>query len=215
MSTIPNLGVTGGFVPAIQPQASFLSFPALRKFSVEEYYQLAEAGILRHKERVELLLGIVTMMSPIGPPHSTSVDLLYRAFLRLLPASNDYTAGRDVIFADSVTEPDGAVLRGTLREFSKTKATGANVALVIEVAETSLSEDRGIKQRVYAAAEIPEYWIVNLQERKLEVYRRPISASGEQPAKYEIVEVFLPDQSVDVLIDGTKAGTILVREILS
>jgi len=214
MSTVPNIGNAGGFLPVVAPEFSTSSIPQFRRFTVEEFYRLAEVGVLREKERVELLEGYVTTMSPIWPPHSTSVNYLYRAFLRILPAGRDYTNGRDVQFPASSTEPDGLILRGSLGDFSNSVVTAKDVLLVIEVAESSLSVDRGIKLVIYAAASIPEYWIVNLPERKLEVYRRPVAAAGEQTAKYETVDVFSQDQSVDVVIEGTKVGSIVVRDIL-
>jgi Uma2 family endonuclease len=214
MSTVPNIGNAGGFIAVVAPGIATSSVPQFRRFTVKEFYRLAEVGVLREKERVELLEGYVTMMSPIGPPHSTCVNYLYRAFLRILPTGRDYTNGRDVQFSESSTEPDGLVLRGSLGDFSNLVVTAKDVLLVIEVAETSLSVDRGIKQGIYAAASVPEYWIVNLPERKLEVYRRPVAATNEQSAKYETVDVYLPEQSVDVVIDGTKVGSIVVRDIL-
>jgi Uma2 family endonuclease len=214
MSTVPNIGAAGGFVPVVQPDASIPTLSSLRRFTVDEYYRLAESGIIRPDERIELLEGVITMVPPIGGSHSTSCDLVYRTLLRMMPPGLDFSNGRDVELVDSVPVPDGLVLRGSIRDFVAKKASGSDVALIVEVAESSLLVDRGNKQRIYAAAGIPEYWIVNLAERKLEIYRRPVSAAGDQPAKYESVEVFTADQSVDVVFDGAKVGSVIVHQIL-
>jgi Uma2 family endonuclease len=214
MSTVPNVGVAGGFVPVLQPDGAMSPIDLLRRFSVEEFYRLGELGIIRPEERVELLEGIITMVPPIGEPHATSCDLIYRTFLKILPPGLDVSNGREVKFVDSVPIPDGLVLRGSVRDFAVKKAHANDIALVVEVADSPLVKDRGLMQRIYATSGIPEYWIVNLPERKLEVYRRPAPATGEQSAKYENIEVFSPEQSIDVVVDGTKVGSITVSEIL-
>jgi Uma2 family endonuclease len=214
MSTISNVGTAVGFIPVVQPDGAAPPIDLVRRFSVEEFYRLGELGIIGPEERVELLEGYITMVPPIGEPHATSCDLVYRTFLKILPPGLDVSNGREAKLIASVPVPDGLVLRGSVREFAVKKAQATDIAIVVEVADSTLAEDRGLMQRIYAVAGIPEYWIVNLPERKLEVYRRPVPALTEQSAKYETVEVYLPDQSVDVVIDGRRIGSFAVSEIL-
>ncbi|MBA4019807.1 MAG: Uma2 family endonuclease [Pirellula sp.] len=184
------------------------------RFSVDDYHRLDELGMLPADVRMELLEGIVFMMSPIGPSHATCTDLLNRAFWKVLPNKWDVSAGRDIVLAASVPQPDISVLRGALRDFSARKPRAEDLCIVVEVSDSTLEFDRTAKQRIYAAAGIPEYWIVNLPERQVEVYRKPVAATGEQPAKYETVATFGPDQTIDVVLDGTPVGSILVKDIL-
>lgn len=154
------------------------------------------------------------MMSPIGAPHSTCVDALYRMFLKLLPQGWDVSSQRDIVFVDSVPQPDVCVIRGTFRDYAIQKPQPADLGIIIEVSETTLAEDRGEKLNLYAEAKIPEYWIVNLVDKKVEVYRLPMGASGEQPARYEVIDTFDIGASVTVTLDGAQVGTIAVRDIL-
>lgn len=217
--TQTNLGmstsVPSGAIPFITPPPAAATSPLyLRAFSVDEYHRLADLEILRSDERVELLEGIIAVMSPIGPRHSTTVELIYRLFLKLLPIGWDVSMQRDLLLSHSVPQPDLCVLRGCLKDYFDHKPQAADSGLLIEVAESTLDKDRELKQRLYAAAGIPEYWIVNLLERKLEVYRRPVAASGEQPARYETVETLGPEAVANVVLDGVQVGSINVRDIL-
>lgn len=209
--TSPSSGTVAptAFVPAFSGNVK-----SERRFTVEEYHRMADSGVLRPDERVELLRGIVHMMSPIGAPPSTSVELIYRQFLKLLPAGFDVSSQRDILFADSVPQPDVCVLRGSIRDYAVQKPRASDLVLVIEVAETTLVEDRGVKSNLYAEAGIPEYWIVNLVDKTLEVHRRPVAATGEQAARYEAVESFGIEASVAVTIDASQVGSIAVRDIL-
>jgi Uma2 family endonuclease len=214
-----DLGITAsmpsGSIPFVTPPpATATSSLFLRPFSVDEYHRLAELGILRSDERVELLEGIITVMSPIGPRHSTTVELIYRLFLKLLPADWDVSMQRDILLSQSVPQPDVCILRGDFKDYADHKPQAADIGLLIEVSETTLDKDRDLKQKLYAAGGIPEYWIVNLTENRLEAYRRPIAASGEQPAKYDAVETLGQNESLTVTLDGKVVFKSAVIEIL-
>ena len=129
-----------------------------------------------------------------------------------------YPAGWHAVSEDAVyisgydePEPDVTVRRGELRDYDNRKATAGDIALLVEVAVTSLGTDRGEKLYAYAAAGVPTYWIINLNTRCVEVYTAPRGADGVGYAHRE--ERGEADQ-VDVVIDGRTVGPIAVAAIL-
>jgi Uma2 family endonuclease len=121
-------------------------------------------------ERVELLYGVLVSMSPQGPAHNEVIDRLTECLVpALLGRARVRIQGAFAASEDSQPELDVAVFpRDNYREAHPTHAL-----LVIEVSELSSDKDRGIKKELYAAAGVPEYWIVNLAERVVEIYARP------------------------------------------
>ena len=121
-------------------------------------------------ERIELLRGVLVPMSPIGPPHSGTIDLLTR--LLVLALEGKATVRVQNPFAaldDSEPEPDFSVVPlGDYRTAHPERAE-----LVIEVAKSSLRRDRGVKLHIYAENGVPEYWIVNLRDQRIEVHTDP------------------------------------------
>ena len=142
------------------------------RMSVERYLGLAEAGVLAHDDRVELLEGVVVAMTPSSPLHDSCVT---RATLALVRAVSERAVVRTqcslVAGRHSVPEPDVAVVPGSPGDYDSRHPDAA--LLVVEVAESSLQQDRITKAAIYAAAGVPEYWIVNLREGVVEVMRDP------------------------------------------
>jgi len=149
-------------------------------YTVDEYFALVEAGRLDPDARVELLEGVIVGKSPQTPRHAATVSLVQKA---LVPVFDDGVFDDDVV--DSVVmnqrpfiasdrsspEPDVAVVPGTERDYVERHPSSA--LLVVEVADSSLSQDRLTKSRIYAAAGVPEYWIVNLVDEVVEFHRSP------------------------------------------
>jgi len=136
-------------------------------YSADRYFALAEEGLLAPDDRVELLDGVIVAMPPQAPLHATGVRAAERALRRAL--------GPDVLVssqlpllagASSVPEPDVAVLPGRLEDYTTRHPTRA--LLVVEVADSSVAQDRLTKSRIYARAGVPDYWIVNLREHIVE-----------------------------------------------
>ncbi len=198
---------------AAETEAPDVPLPLVRRFSIEEYHRMSEAGILGAEERLELLEGIIFVMSPRGLPHGQGVVKSTKALERVLPSGWQAVSQQSIASVGSEPVADVFVLRGDYLTYSSLP-TGADVGLIVEVADSSLIRDRTIKRRLYAAAGIPEYWIINLVDRRLEVYRRPTAASAEAAARYDSVEEFGPDRSVDVVLDGATLGTIAVGDLL-
>lgn len=142
-----------------------------RRFTSAEYWLMAEAGVFREDERIELLDGEIVAMSPVGPRHSWCVKRLGQIFGAL--GGQIILSIQDPLHLDerSDPEPDLALLRpGTSQ---RAHPGPADVLLVIEVSSSSLAIDRDVKGPLYAAAGIPEFWLVDLDRERLEVYREP------------------------------------------
>jgi Uma2 family endonuclease len=114
--------------------------------------------------------------------------------------------------ADSEPEPDLAIVRHPRRQRRQSHPTPADVALVIEVADSSLADDRRLKYRIYARASISVYWIVNLVDRRVEVFSRPSGPSAE-PA-FAVRHIFGLRKSVPLVIGGKEVSAIPVRDLL-
>src|SRR5215468_2290997 len=144
----------------------------------EKYYKMGEIGLFEDK-RVELIEGEVIEMSPIYSPHATSVTLAGDVLRAIFGKGWVVREEKPLSLGDdSDPEPDIALVEGKARDFKDAHPTTA--ALVIEVADSSLSYDRSRKASLYAKAGIPDYWILNLQDRQIEVHRRPISDGASE-----------------------------------
>src|SRR5579883_2365137 len=145
-----------------------------RRFSVDEYDRMIEAGILQEDEHVELLGGEIVCMAPIGIPHANVVSFLLNWFARRLPEAFHVRVQDPIrIPPGAEPEPDIAIVRGPIGTYSRAHPEPADVLLLIEVADTSLAHDREVKGPLYAAAGIPDYWLLDLTGEQLLVHREP------------------------------------------
>ena len=194
-----------------EPGLNGLAFPSLHRFTVDQYHQMIETGIIKEDDRVELLDGWIVQKMPPNPPHSQAVRRLNRWFTRAL--GEDWVLGVQdpATMTHSEPEPDLVIARGPEERYGDRHPGPLDIALVIEVADTSLSEDRSAKFSIYARARIPIYWIVNLIDRRVEVYTQP--RGGKNPT-YRTRRDYGPAESVPVALAGKTVGSIPVREIL-
>jgi Uma2 family endonuclease len=144
-----------------------------RKFTVDEYHLLARAGILKEDDRVELLDGDIVEMSPIGSRHAACVDRLNRVFSRLGERAIVRVQSPVRLGDLAEPQPDLALLRPRADFYAAAQPGPEDVLLVVEVAETSSDYDRQIKISLYARWGIPEAWLVDLDQHRVEVYRDP------------------------------------------
>jgi len=143
-------------------------------FTVDEYYRMAEAGILSPDDRVELIDGEIIEMSPFGTRHAGCVNAANGAF-------NAAFRGKAIVSVQNPVrlnnytepEPDILLLKHRSDSYRGKRVEGDDVLLVLEVATTTLAYDRDIKLPRYASAGIPEVWIADLQRNLLLVYRTP------------------------------------------
>jgi Uma2 family endonuclease len=148
-----------------------------RPFSVAEYHRMVDAGILTEDDRVELLEGVIVLMSPQKEPHAQAIEVLTETLVLQVKGRFRVRPQLPLTLGDrSEPEPDLAVV--PLPEPGAPALNRRAALLVIEVAGESLRKDRLAKSRVYARAGIPEYWIVNLEERCVEVSRDPDAEAG-------------------------------------
>ncbi len=151
--------------------------PKTYRFSIEDYLEMERGGILAPDERLELIDGQVVPMSPIGNRHVASVLALDLLLRRQVPESIRVVVQNAVnIQGHTQVQPDIALV-SLAENLWENGISAADCRLVIEVAEASLAQDRGRKLEVYARAGIPEYWVVDLVSRQVEVYREPRGGS--------------------------------------
>src|SRR5262245_45310181 len=144
-----------------------------RRWNRREYDRLIELGILHEDEPIELLAGRLVVAEPKRPPHTVATELVSSALRQAFGAG--WTVRTQAPIAlDNVSEPepDIAAFAGGPRDYRD--AHPAHPVLAVEIAESSLRLDRGLKHRLYARAGLSEYWIVNLVDGVLEVYRGPV-----------------------------------------
>ena len=147
-------------------------------FTVAEYERMGQVGIFSEDERVELVCGEVIQMSPIGERHAARVDFLTQFITLRLRRSAIVRVQNPVQLDDySEPQPDIAVLKPRDDFYNGAHPRPEDVLLVIEVSDSTLEYDRKIKMPLYAGAGIPEAWLVNLPEERIEVYSDP--ADGE------------------------------------
>ncbi|MBM4068185.1 MAG: Uma2 family endonuclease [Planctomycetes bacterium] len=182
------------------------------RFTVEQYHRMIQTGVLREDQRVELLEGWIVPKMPHNPTHDSAIDLLVGEMSPFLPADWFLRVQSAITMVDSEPEPDIAAVRGPRGRYSTTHPTAADIGMLVEVADTSLANDRNVKGPLFAVARIPYYWIVNLPERRVEFHSEP---SGPDSAPgYRQVRVYTPDQAIPLFLDGTELGRIEVARIL-
>jgi Uma2 family endonuclease len=184
----------------------------LKRFTAAEYNRLAESGVYTTEDRFELLDGWLVDKMPNNPPHSTALGLLEDILIALLIAPWIFRTQRPIsLGGDSVPEPDLVVIKGPRRRFAKRHPTASDIALLVEVSDSTLDQDRGIKLKMYARDRIPEYWIINLVDNVVEVYTQP--KGGRNPAYRQMVS-YVAGSSVPLRIDGKDLGEIAVNDLL-
>lgn len=145
-----------------------------RRFNVEEYHRMAEAGVLHPAERVELIEGEIVQMAAIGSRHAECVDRLTRLFVRGIEDQGTVRVQNPVRLSDhSEAEPDIALVRHRPEGYADRHPGPGDTLLIIEVAETTLAVDREVKIPLYARAGVPECWIVDLDADVALLYRTP------------------------------------------
>lgn len=144
------------------------------RFTVDDFHRMGDAGIFSQDDRVELINGEIFEMSPIGSEHAGCVRDIDRWLQRLLGDEVLVSAQQPLkIEDDGEPIPDIAVLRPRRDGYRGSHPTPADALLVIEVADSSVLFDRNVKSRLYAAAGVPEYWVVDLPRQSVAVYQAP------------------------------------------
>jgi len=169
---------------------------SLAHFSLQHYEHMVEVGAFvgNFEKHVELLRGRIIAMSPIGPPHSVIVSRLTKWSYQVAPLDKvDIVCQGPVRIPISDSEPEPDLVWVVQGDYFKRHPEPHEVLLLVEVADSSLCVDRGDKLGVYAEAGIADYWIVNLIDQQIEVYRRP---AGRE---FQDKSVFRGDSTVSPL----------------
>lgn len=187
------------------------TFYRLHRFSVDQYEKMIEVGVLTSNDRVELIEGIVVQKMTQHPPHAVAIDYTLDALRPLLSEGWRLREQKPIKISDSEPEPDLVVVRGPLQRYERRHPGPREIALLIEVADTSLEADRQDKGRTYARARIPVYWIINLNDRQVEVYTQP--KGGKSPAyRYRIN--YASTAKMPMMIEGNEVGQVSVSDLL-
>lgn len=185
------------------------SFP---RFSVARYQRMIEAGILTPDDKVELLENRLVLKMPRNPEHDGTIQLITPTLGRLVPAGWSVRVQLSLELSDSQPEPDFAVVRGSVRAYLRRHPRATDVGVVVEVANSSLIRDQRDKARIYARAAIPIYWIVNLDDRRIEVYTAP-SGPVAIPA-YSCFQTYRPGDDVPLVLDGVTVAAVPAADLL-
>lgn len=202
MSTIAAVSAKTAAVP--------MPLAPIHRFSVEQYHRMIAAGVLTESDRVELLEGWIVDKMPQHPAHAGVISILLARLQAKLPRGWIVRVQSPITLEDSEPEPDLAVVRGPEEKYLAAHPTPEDIAIAIEVADSTVEQDRTVKGRTYARARLPHYWIVNLVELHVEVYSQP--RAGRTPA-YRGREIFRMEYGVPVVVAGRETGRIPVRHL--
>ncbi|HZT79189.1 MAG TPA: Uma2 family endonuclease [Gemmataceae bacterium] len=196
------------------PSSKMVRLPPepVRRLTVDEYHQMIEAGILKEDDPFELLEGWLVPKMTRKPPHGAAVSFAEEEVGRRLPAGWCRRIQAAITAADSEPEPDLSVVRGRKRDYVHRHPGARDTALVVEVADTTLTRDRTTKARLYARARIPVYWIINLIDGRVEVYTDP--AGSGQRARYRQRRDYASGEAVPLVVAGRDIDSIPVLDLL-
>ena len=182
------------------------------RITVGQYHAMIDAGVFAEDERVELLEGWLFHKLAKKATHTVSTRAMRKKLEKLVPPNWDVDSQEPITTLDSEPEPDVSIVRAGVRENKKRHPKPKEVGLIVEVSDSTLARDRGMKKRIYARARIAVYWIVNLVDHQIEIYTDPTG-----PAKrpdYRHSQIYKPGDSVPLILDGIEIAKIDVNDIL-
>ncbi|MFO0959633.1 MAG: Uma2 family endonuclease [Isosphaeraceae bacterium] len=179
--------------------------------SVAKYLEMGRLGILTKRDRVELIDGILVSKMTKNPPHQVAYDGLIDRFPRLLPPGWFCRGDCPLRLATSVLEPDFQVVRGSRADYLENHHRPEDVALVIEVSDSSYAEDLKLIP-IYAEARIPTYWIVNIPGNRIEIYSDP--TGPDMAPAYRVRREFGRGDSAAIELPDREPIRLPVAEIL-
>ncbi len=193
--------------PKVPPSSSLGS--ALYRLTVRQYDRMVDDGTIGEGERVELIEGLLVAKTGRNRPSIVAGNKGLRILWRIVPPGWHVAKGVPIVASDwSKPAADLAVIRGVVEDYDERAVTAQDVALVVEIADTRVPADRTDLTRVFAAAGIPVYWIVNLAEGQIEVWSDP------RREGYQSQQVLGRGQDVPVVVAGGEASWIAVADIL-
>ena len=186
----------------------------LYQLSIAQYEWMADAGILDERSQVVLINGLLVAKVPINPPHRIASDNLTLHLIRRLPDGWHVSVANPLLLPESgsVPEPDLKIVRGRSDDYRSAHPKGTDLALVIEISDSTLRADETRMKRIYAEGSIPHYWIVNLRSWRIEVYSDPTGPAPEP--EYRRVAYFVLGDEVPIILGGVEALRLAVTDIL-
>jgi hypothetical protein len=184
------------------------------RLTVRQFETMVDAGVFRDQDHVELLGGLLVDKMVKKSPHNFSVGALADVLRDIL--ERDWIVREEKSLVLGLfwrPEPDLAIARGPRDRYRSRDPRRADLGMLVEVADSSYAQDRGAKWRKYAASGVSVYWIVNLPERRIEVYSAP--AGRGKSARYRDSEFFGPGDEVPLVLDGRELGRIQVSDVLA
>ena len=148
----------------------------LKYWTVQEYHQMSDLGILDPSQRTELIAGQIVIMTAKGTPHVLTLRLLATAIENTLgDRSAVFVSTQDPIRLDNFSEPepDLALVKGTILDYAQAHPGAEDIYLVIEVADSTLKQDCEVKDKLYARSSIAEYWVIDIKNRQVHIFRDP------------------------------------------
>ena len=191
--------------PALPPEP-------VTRLSVKQYHAMIDAGVVTDDDLIELLEGWLVPKMPKNPGHRIATRHLRKALEKLLPAGWEVESQEPITTTDSEPEPDVGVAREGAFDNKERHPNATETGLIIEIADSTLARDRGMKKRIYARAAVPVYWIVNLPDRCIEVYTNP-TGPAEKP-DYRHQQIYGANDVVPILLDGAEIGQLEVKAVL-
>ena len=182
----------------------------IRRLRVAQYHTMIDVGILTEDDAVELINGWLVNKMPKNPKHRLVTQLTREALAKAISSNWYVDAQEPITTTDSEPEPDVVIVRGKRRQYADRHPGPKDLALVVEVADTSLQRDRTTKKQLYARVAIPEFWIINLLEYQLEKYTDPLPDAN--PPDYRQCQVYQSEDRVEFALDD-QIARIEVREI--
>ena len=173
------------------------------QFTVKQFHQMAESGILSENDRLELIRGEMIDMSPIGTRHSGCV-LFLTNLLAFLLAGRALINVQNPVELDETSEPqpDIALLKPRPDFYRNSHPQPEDIFLLIEVADTTIKYDREVKIPLYAEANIPEVWLIDVNQEVIEVYRNPLQGvyqDVQKLVKNQVLSILsFPDVNINV-----------------
>jgi hypothetical protein len=199
-------------IGSVPPPPKYARRSGFYRLSVAQFHRMIQAGVLGEKDRIELLEGYLVPIMPPNPRHSTAISRSNRTLIRILPDGWHLRSEQPLTLSDSQPQPDFAVVRGDFAAYAARHPGAADVGLVVEVADSSLDEDRDEMGRIYSRSNLPVYWIINVVDRQVEVYTDPRPADPV-PA-YAARTDYRAGDSVPLLLDGRVVARVSVNDLL-
>ncbi len=172
------------------------------RWTVAEYHRMGEVGLLNEDSRVELIDGEIIEMAPIGSFHGGNVNRFIRLFSKVVGDKAIVAAQNPVVLSGyAEPQPDLAILRWRADDYEQSNPHPEDVLLLIEVSDSTLRYDRDVKIPLYANHGIPEVWLLDIQQKQLEIYREPINGVYQQRdcrRAGKIAPIQCPDAVIDL-----------------